>query len=255
MLIVELIGGLGNMLFQISSIYSLSKITGHSFSIGNIPLPPIQHSKINYKSNILKNFENFELKQPTQIHILLEEVNGLINLIPLSNKNINILFKGYFQLEMYIRPNREEILSLLNFDDSILEKYPKLNNSYFLHIRRGDYVGNSYHEFNLDNYYKTALQKMPKDAICMVFSNDIEWCKNYSILKDIETIFVDENEVDSLNLMKNCKIGIYANSSFSWWGAYLDISRKHLYCPSRWFHDNNIFQLGYYYPEINIIEI
>lgn len=249
-------GGLGNMLFQIASIYSLSKVTGHSFKIGYIPSAPIQHSKINYQTNILKNFTKFEINEPTEIHIQLEEVNGLVNLIPLSNKNINILFKGYFQVEMFIRPNRDEIINFLNFDNSVLEKYPNLNNSYFLHIRRGDYVGNTYHELNLDNYYKTAIEKMPKDSICMVFSNDIEWCKNYDVLKDIKTIFVEENEVDSLNLMKNCKIGgITANSSFSWWGAYLDISRKYLYCPSSWFPDQNIFQMGYFYPEINIIEI
>ena len=153
MLIVDLVGGLGNMLFQIASIYSLSKITGHTFKIGYISSPPKQHSKLNYRSNILKNFEKFEINIPTQVNLIIEEVNGLINLIPLSDKNINILFKGYFQLEMYIRPHRQEIINLLNFDNSILEKYPNLNNSYFLHIRRGDYIGNPYHELNLNNSF------------------------------------------------------------------------------------------------------
>lgn len=256
MLIIELIGGLGNMLFEIASTYSLSKIMGHSFAIAYIPEPPPQHSKINYKNNILKNFCSYVLTNKIPVHNIICDESHLINLKQLGNKHLNIVIRGYLQMEMYIRPHRLEIINLLNFDNSILEKYPNINNSFFIHIRRGDYVKNSFHELNLDNYYKTAIEKMPADSMCMVFSNDIEWCKNYHILKDYNTIFIEENEVDSLNLMKNCKIGgIIANSSFSWWGAYLDISRKHLYCPSVWFPDQNLFQMGYYYPEINIIEI
>lgn len=256
MLIIELLGGLGNMLFQIASTYSLSKITGHSFAISYIPEPPPQHSKMNYKDNILKNFCSYVLNSPTLVNNIISDNSHLIDLRELGNKNLNIVIRGYLQMEMYIRPNRLEIINLLNFDNSILDKYPNLDNSFFIHIRRGDYVGNSFHELNLNNYYKSALEKMPTDSICMVFSNDIEWCKKYDILKNHHTIFVEENEVDSLNLMRHCKIGgIIANSSFSWWGAYLDISRKHLYCPSSWFPDQNLFQMGYYYPEINIIEI
>jgi hypothetical protein len=71
-------------------------------------------------------------------------------------------------------------------------------------------------------------------------------------LKDIDYEFVDASELESLVLMSECKAGICANSSFSWWGAYLNPNR--LICmPSKWFNNSGINTQGYYFPGVSIV--
>ena len=72
-----------------------------------------------------------------------------------------------------------------------------------------------------------------------VFYNDIPWCEDWDILKDKRCVFVKENEVDSLAIMAQCgKGGIAANSSFSWWGLYLNTNREKLIFVFRFFPHN-----------------
>jgi hypothetical protein len=167
----------------------------------------------------------------------------------------NIYIQGYWQSEKYFR----EISSVIKNDLQL--KYPMglkdkffyelilKSNSVSLHIRRGDYVPGTYSDqvsecLSLDYYEKAIgqiLQKNP-DVVFFIFSDDINWAKeNLPISRPV--FYVDHNSTDAnfqdLRLMSLCKHNIIANSSFSWWGAWLNNnSEKEVYAPSKWFNSN-----------------
>jgi len=137
---------------------------------------------------------------------------------------------GYFQSWKYFSQIEAEISEDFSFQNSILEKAKILiqayNNPYFLHVRRGDYLlKEDYHPvLNLD-YYNKAIEAYSKESECLVFSDDINWCKKN--LK-IDGKYIESKEAlpDYLDLaiMSLCNGGIISNSTFAWWGAWLQKS-------------------------------
>lgn len=122
-------------------------------------------------------------------------------------------------------------------------------------MRRGDYVGNKHHELDLSNYYEKAIQHIGK-GIAYIVSNDMEWCKNWDFLKSIPHRFVEENEVDTLIIMSKCSLGgITANSSYSWWGLYLNTDRPNLIIPGKWFPDIMRKSDGFAFEEATVLEV
>lgn len=104
-----------------------------------------------------------------------------------------------------------------------------------IHVRRGDYVNNPFYvDLFKDGYYQKAMAEFPNEQF-MVFSDDIAWCKEQEIFKGCE-FSEGQNEVSDLNLMASCKSIIMANSSFSWWGAWLG-SHEKVIAPQSWFSD------------------
>lgn len=258
MLIPEFMGGLGNMMFQLASTYSIAKQTGHDFSIIDIPMPPEKHSNINYKNNIFSKWVKYKTNKLSQIQIR-EIESKLIDLTSIKNisNEIVVSLNGYFQYESYLNPYKSEVLNLfdLSIRSEILDKYNDINDAYFLHIRRGDYVGNSFHELDLMGYYKRAIQHIGK-GVAYIVSNDIEWCKQWDFLKSIPHRFVEENDVDTLIIMSQCGLGgITANSTFSWWGLYLNTERPNLIMPSKWYPHDMLNGDGYYFKEATILSV
>ena len=119
------------------------------------------------------------------------------------------------------------------------------NNIISIHVRRQDYVHLQHvHVLQDNNYYKKAIdiltKKIGKDYKLVIFSDDITWCKNNNIFTNHNCYFVEGNEdyID-LYLMSMCTHHIIANSSFSWWGAYLnEIEEKLVVAPAKWFGPN-----------------
>jgi hypothetical protein len=103
-----------------------------------------------------------------------------------------------------------------------------------IHVRRGDYVDNPFYvDLTQTDYYDRAMKLFPNDTF-LVFSDDIEWCKGYFTGSQFE--FSEGNDdVTDMNLMAGCKGVIMANSSFSWWAAYL--SKGKVIAPKEWFTD------------------
>jgi hypothetical protein len=121
-----------------------------------------------------------------------------------------------------------------------------------LHIRRGDYVTNKHaaaHHgvLQLDYYYKAIEEiqkKESKNIQLFVFSDDINWAKQHLQTKDITINYVsspDIQEYEELVLMSNCSHHIIANSSFSWWGAWLNPSAsKVVVGPKQWIQSHTV---------------
>lgn len=107
-----------------------------------------------------------------------------------------------------------------------------------IHVRRGDYVNNSFYvDLFEDGYYERAMRKFKRDEKFLVFSDDIQWCRSQEIFKNCEFV---ESGVDweDLNVMASCKDNIIANSSFSWWAAYINKNPiKKIVAPMGWYND------------------
>jgi len=104
-----------------------------------------------------------------------------------------------------------------------------------VHVRRGDYVNNPFYvDLMKTDYYNWAMSQFPNDNF-LIFSDDIEWCKKNSKFTGCK-FSEEKTEIEDMGLMANCKGIIMANSSFSWWGAFLSDSKK-VIAPKEWFTD------------------
>lgn len=157
---------------------------------------------------------------------------------------------GYWQSEKYFDWNRARLLQDIQLVSPTPETTPWLDQirhtcSVALHIRRGDYVSNpsaaQFHGVCDMAYYQTAVQTLRQQFPHMqvfVFSDEPEWARK-NLRLDVPTYYVDANpgQVD-LELMRQCRHHVVANSSFSWWGAWLcESAGQVVHAPRRWFAD------------------
>lgn len=166
----------------------------------------------------------------------------------------NAYLSGYWQSNLYFEDIAETIRTELTpsalpaENDSKLMSQMLTTNSVSVHVRRGDYItqkaASTVHGSCSLQYYDAALYKissMVRDPHFFVFSDDMEWVKRNMKFPGSST-FVDHNDSTSafqdLRLMATCKNHVIANSSFSWWGAWLNPRvEKHVVAPAKWFAD------------------
>ena len=163
------------------------------------------------------------------------------------NPNLNYGLRGYFQSEKYFKNHKDLILKTFELSDDfknvLRSKYGKiLSNSCSLHVRRGDYVSKQdYHPLVPLDYYQRALNEIYGDDLTsvniLVFSDDIKWCKENIKINDTNINYITNNiDILDLYLMTMCDNNIIANSSFSWWGAWLNENEnKKIIAPKTWF--------------------
>jgi hypothetical protein len=230
-----LTGGLGNQLFQIAAAYALAlRNNDISGFILNSCHTPLQGNPSNrYKENVLKNVNDIN---GYDFKYLYSEPNFSYTEIPYIN---DLILKGCYQSERYFVDYKDEIIELFSselnneFITEYLKKYSLPVTS--VHIRRGDYMNNSdYHKPCSVEYYKEAM-KIIGESTFIFISDDINWVKeNFKGDNIIYSPF--KSDVDDLTLMVKCDNNIIANSSFSWWGAYLNKNKdKKIIAPKEWF--------------------
>lgn len=155
--------------------------------------------------------------------------------------NINLL--GYFQTEKYFAHCRNRILNMLELNSVYADKINELNidfqNCVSVHVRRGDYVNLPNHHPVLPlEYYQTCMSKFMFNHMFLLFTDDIEWCLKQSLFNNSHVIPIHTgNDFLDLHIMSHCKHNIIANSSYSWWGAWLNLNEsKNVYAPKHnWF--------------------
>jgi hypothetical protein len=181
----------------------------------------------------------------------VQERNNYFNNEILSEES-NIVLDGYWQSEEYFKNIRDiilEDLTLLSNPDKENKKMLKRinnSNSVCLHVRRDDYVSNpllqKFHGNLTPEYYNKAINSICDriiDPEFYIFSDEPEWCKR-NIITNRPHTYVDINGPDKapedLQLMSACKHFIIANSSFSWWAAWLSENKKKIIiAPKRWY--------------------
>ena len=166
-------------------------------------------------------------------------------------KNKTAYLEGYWQSEKYFDTACNLIkecfsLDYLN-DHAPLQEFIKMiqsGTSVSIHVRRGDYVTNPstnhYHGVLEMNYYERAIAKMVAssypDIVFYIFSDDIEWCKKNLKISCKHVYISTGKDYHDLYLMSNCRHNIIANSSFSWWAAWLNKNiDKIIIAPKKWF--------------------
>ena len=230
-------GGLGNQLFQLSAAYSLAKEVDDDFGIDITQDDGIQMPAAFYKDSFFKNINKINLNSEN-FETIYNEPSFSYNKIPHKK---NVILRGYFQSEKYFEKYYDEICALfINYEIiSKLKNNFKLENSLSIHVRRGDYLTKpSYHTNQNLNYYLESIKYIERlkniDNI-YIFSDDIKWCKEN--FNDSRIVYTENlTDYEELYLMSLCNNNIIANSSFSWWGSYLNLNEnKIVIVPKTWF--------------------
>jgi len=268
MIVVKLKGGLGNQMFQ----YAL----GRNLSLRNktelkFDLTELEQDKLRYYELDIFNV-SATVASKSEIMLIRKNSKGIISKIlgilgqhylcieqkdlyfdaSINKKKGDIYLEGYWQCENYFKDIRDIIINDFTIksdsnkkNKSMLKKIEK-SNSVCIHVRRGDYVynkkTNKFHGVCSAEYYNNAvkiIQKKAKNPEFFIFSDDLQWTKANLIFKH-PTIYVDINNTEKgyedLRLMSNCKHFIIANSSFSWWSAWLSNNPEKIICaPQKWF--------------------
>lgn len=231
-------GGLGNYLFQISAGYSKAIDLNTRFVINPSYVQQVHNPLSSYLPNILSKIiidKNYFFKSKyTELTFDYKEI---------PNLNSLSIIDGYFQSEKYFVHNKIKILELFECPNEI--KY-NLNNKFSeilaentcsIHVRRGNYLTiPEFHPSQDISFYKESVSLMDKNTHFLIFSDDIEWCVNNFDFIEKKTFIKNEKDYEDLYLMSMCNNNIIANSTFSWWGAWLNKNQdKIIITPKTWF--------------------
>ena len=267
--IVGLMGGLGNQLFQYAAARALSvKLNSHlvidlswflgdygrKYCLDGFNLPVLYSNRCEIPLFGFGRFVRRLLKE-----LLRKRLGASIYEEPFFHYDDNfrdikdsVYLKGYFQSPKYFSGFEDQLRADLKFPSDYPEKLKPIlkrvneSDAIAIHIRRGDYLASKnnidrYHSQSNQYYFEAVslLSKSLKNPYCFIFSDDHSWVKaNLSF--DIPCEIVDINSMDEpfwdLMLMSRCKHFVIANSSFSWWAAWLsDNSEKMVIAPKKWF--------------------
>ncbi len=256
MITCNLMGGLGNQIFQIFTVISYAIKSKKIFKFTNAKTlgdgnTTIRHT---YWDSFLYKLKPFITDTFPQLH-LIREKGYAFNELPIYDKNI-ILY-GYFQSYKYFQQNYEticKIICLKQMKEDLLKKkqydIDVLNNTISMHFRLGDYKKNiQYHPIMSKEYYEKCIHyirnsdKLPRRVLFFCEDEDISEVRESvkylsTIFPDIEFVRADNTLEDweQMLLMSCCRHNIIANSSFSWWGAYFNDNSDKIVCyPSKWF--------------------
>lgn len=185
------------------------------------------------------------------IKFIYEESFSVYSEQYLNAKGFILYYKGYWQSELYFK-DKTDVLNIFRFTSEMLNSQTRdfqnvifsKQNTVSVHIRRGDYLaGDSVQMFGnicTMDYYRKAIDfiiSKLEESVIIIFSDDIDWVKDNLSISN--SVFVDWNtghdSWQDMFLMSICKHNIIANSSFSWWGAYLnDNPDKIVVAPKKW---------------------
>ena len=233
----NLMGGLGNQLFQ--AAHAIAKGITHNREVVFVPRSwtPMQGRQTeNYLNNIFRN-----LKFVDNIDGFEKVGEGPFEYSEVLVKETNTVFDGYFQSSKNFSPHYDAIRNIFSptveFKNEMFEKHPELNqdNTLSIHIRRGDcFMNPDIHPIATEKYVERAVNEVGEYSHVFVFSDDREWVKEN--LKFTNVTYVEDEDHREMWLMSLCKNNIIVNSTFSWWGSFLNQNpNKKVVAPSMWF--------------------
>lgn len=273
-------GGLGNQMFQYAIARALSEHYQSSFLLDRswFDLPQIETTPRPYQLGFLKIQEVAQTtlgfpKRPNRLKRLLQQFlpfgpivyyqqnafefdAELLNLDGLGQRDL-FLF-GYWHALPYLEPIKMILQQEFKTQHAISDHYQSYlehictSESVMLHIRRGDYVNSpsaaKFHGALALSYYQQAIEELllnKPNAHFFIFSDDLPWAKE-ALPKNLQISFVEnalqaDDAVQELQLMCACKHHIIANSSLSWWGAWLKQDcGGFVFAPNRWISDSSL---------------
>jgi len=236
----NLMGGLGNQLFQ--AAHALAQGIKHNREVVFVPKSwtPMQGRQTsNYINNVFRN-----LKFVESIDGFEKVVEGPWEYSEVNPKTNNTVFEGYFQSSKNFLGYDEQIRNIFSptedFINKMYDKYPQLkqDNTVSIHVRFGDYKNNPHiHPSVSKTYINESLKQIGQYSHMFLFGDDKKWLKENFNGKNITLI--DEEDYVDMWLMSLCNHNIISNSTFSWWGSFLNKNpHKKIIAPSIWFGPN-----------------
>ena len=275
MIVTKIFGGLGNQMFQYAAGKALALATGSRLkldisSFGNYALhngyeleifhidaeiaKPEDISMLAGSQSRISQFIRRRLRLTKSSHII--EAGKAIGPRFFQINNPAYL-DGYWQSHEYLEPFESEISRDFTFKEALVGRNRETadhiahSNAVSVHIRRGDYVNNQIfakvHGFVGIDYYSRAIHRIREEVVSptfFIFSDDIDWAiANLGLGED--AVFISHNtgkfSFEDMRLMSMCCHNIIANSSFSWWGAWLNnYNSKIIIAPRHWFADRSV---------------
>ena len=241
-------GRLGNQMFQYAALKAVALEKGFDYYLPNHL--NIKHDGaydftnnqwLKYKLDLL---DGFDLKCPILENTtdkLYHDSEFVFN-SKLFDIEDNTAIDGYFQSPKYFDKHKDEIIKDFTFKSDILNKCEQIisqhSNPVSIHVRRGDYVKHPGFWVVTPEYIQEALSHFTDNNYTfLIFSDDINWCKE--VFPEGVVFIENNNQFEDLCLMSLCEHNIIANSSYSWWGAYLNKNKdKRVVAPSNWFTDS-----------------
>lgn len=266
MIISKLQGGLGNQMFQYAAARSLAirhntsvaldcSWFGDSHKTPGITSRQYELGVFNLKANNIEGLSFAQRAERRLRSVKIVEETGFAYDQGFTKYPNNVLLHGYWQSERYFRAVESAIRKDFSFKEindatnlgslGLIQEVESVS----IHVRRGDYVSNkaanAVHGTSGIDYYNKAIKRIltrVPTAVFFVFSDDLDWCKS-NIQTGRETHYINHNtggnSYKDMWLMSNCRHNIIANSSFSWWGAWLNRNpEKIVYAPRDWFSDD-----------------
>ena len=272
MIIIKLKGGLGNQMFQYACARHLAernndvlKLDISLYQPGNAPAGDTVRSYALGALSIsaqVANEEEIRLVGGRRSSIILFLRKIIAKMRPIKSyvfdpavleRKGDVYLGGFFQSERYFKDIETIIRNEFRLREPMGEQAQAMvrdidgSDSVSLHIRRGDYVtnknANAFHGTCSPEYYHAAIAEVMKKVRSpkfFIFSDDIEWAKA-DVGMPARAVYVSRDGItdhEELMLMSKCKHNIIANSSFSWWGAWLNANpQKIVIAPKRWAND------------------
>jgi hypothetical protein len=275
MIIVKLQGGLGNQMFQYALGRRLALLHKSDLKLDlhflNDKTPKAHFTMRDYELgafNLVCDFSGYDEVKHFYGNKVISKFKRKFGNIKYCNENgqrfqpkvfdlkEDIYLDGYWQSEKYFASIRSNLLSEFSLKESILDKLEinaslkqikeliNTTNSVSVHFRRGDYVSDTvtsqFHGTCSMQYYEEAIKLIAskiQNPYFFLFTDDLDWVMNQKIIEGFPTTlaFTSDMYLD-MHLMSLCKNNIIANSSFSWWGAWLNQNEEKLViAPKRWF--------------------
>lgn len=274
MIIVKLVGGLGNQMFQYAFAKKLSLAHDVPVMLDNYWYTDVKFGKDAAREYALGKFKtSLPLASREDIARLTADRGFWFKAIRKVKRDIfridefsfdpkqldtkdGSYLEGYWQTESYFSDIRSTIIDEFSLGEGlsptgqVIAQQEESCNSVSIHIRRGDYVSNKkvadvFGVLSLVYYHNAvrAIKDKVSDPVFFVFSDDIKWAEANLDL-GAGTVYVSRPEIkdhEEIVLMSKCKHNIIANSSFSWWGAWLNQNpEKIVLAPSRWFKNSTM---------------
>lgn len=247
-------GRLGNQMFQFAATVGIARKANHGFAFPkeNTEIPSVEDFKDGVRREVYfdlpKYFPNVErtlapLEEIQTYHIAQEPYFHFCADLFTVPDQTNLM--GYFQTEKYFEHCSDLILGYFQFNNEIKKQaennfpsFPVKLEYVSIHLRRGDYAGlQQFHPvMDADYYFDAMTEFMDGDYCFLVFSDDIDYAKE--LFGEQENIIYMEGNDPAVDMcmMTMCDHNVIANSSFSWWGAWLnDNTNKKVIAPKRWF--------------------
>lgn len=244
-------GRLGNQMFQYASLLGIATKQGLEYGIDynlgdNLSWRENAIEQFSQKLTLDKCFDLSAKHSTVSSKIMHEGADEYHFQEKFFHTGDDVKIRGYFQTNKYFDHIEDQIRSEFKFKQDIVDEASNFlsskrdNEVVSVHVRRGDYLQYTWHGVCSNQYYGDALSShfSDKSYNFVVLTDDIPWAK--TTFSGSENVFISEtqNQYVDLCIMKLCDHHVLSNSSFSWWGSWLNPSKnKKIVAPSTWFRD------------------